>query len=481
MDQPQIHMRRHNSLPANRGSSSLLLRNVSNRFNPHVGTFRHAPPCAAVTRELKLTFTTSNKISTMSNYSSSNISKHFLTLNDSKSPYVGSFRHAPAYSNKSWLESALCELLFSHTHGQKGFGLSDLLMISGHLRGGSPYWRRQSDDNEGRHSSRSTSAVSSVLVKLACWVLFGEQPTKSSRIRNKSHSGSFTDFGRQDSVSDDSSMCTDSDDHSCCTTLSNGPPASSLQPSNQASTSTNLTLISSQAEAYYAHAMVSKETALTADISDEEAIANLDYTVSITQMDVVRMMRNASRHLDVESIVQLPVVTYQASLANGVEGDQLEQVVEKEEEAVEQLSSTGSFTSVADDSTATPEEMSWLLIRREEDGGSNKKNAAAVTTVANVQPKRSRETSDTDHICVICLEHFVAGDRLRVLPCHHSFHVGCIDRWLSGSSSFDDCITSGCPTCKKRPDMDETNVVDGSVPSWAFARIGNALATSQSG
>jgi len=42
--------------------------------------------------------------------------------------------------------------------------------------------------------------------------------------------------------------------------------------------------------------------------------------------------------------------------------------------------------------------------------------------------------------CTICLDSFVKGDRLRVLPCVHSFHVNCIDQWLKGH------IT--CPLCK---------------------------------
>ena len=97
--------------------------------------------------------------------------------------------------------------------------------------------------------------------------------------------------------------------------------------------------------------------------------------------------------------------------------------------------------------------------------------------------------SDIDEdTCVICLEHFVDGDRLRVLPCDHSFHVGCIDKWLSGSLSDEECFTSGCPTCKKHPVpiYEEEGVIaestsnDGSVPSWAFARLGGVLADSGS-
>ncbi|KAJ4810938.1 RING-H2 finger protein ATL78 [Rhynchospora pubera] len=44
--------------------------------------------------------------------------------------------------------------------------------------------------------------------------------------------------------------------------------------------------------------------------------------------------------------------------------------------------------------------------------------------------------------CTICLSEFKPGVHLRVLPvCHHGFHVGCIDKWLSTQST--------CPTCRR--------------------------------
>lgn len=42
--------------------------------------------------------------------------------------------------------------------------------------------------------------------------------------------------------------------------------------------------------------------------------------------------------------------------------------------------------------------------------------------------------------CTICMEEFTTGDVLRCLPCLHSYHVPCIDKWLSLSQS--------CPVCK---------------------------------
>ena len=43
--------------------------------------------------------------------------------------------------------------------------------------------------------------------------------------------------------------------------------------------------------------------------------------------------------------------------------------------------------------------------------------------------------------CTICLDEFVDGQNVRVLPnCSHVFHVGCIDKWFVSHSS--------CPNCR---------------------------------
>ncbi|XP_030544440.2 uncharacterized protein LOC115750953 [Rhodamnia argentea] len=43
--------------------------------------------------------------------------------------------------------------------------------------------------------------------------------------------------------------------------------------------------------------------------------------------------------------------------------------------------------------------------------------------------------------CYICLAEYEEGDKIRVLPCHHEYHVTCIDKWLKE-------IHGICPLCR---------------------------------
>jgi len=44
-----------------------------------------------------------------------------------------------------------------------------------------------------------------------------------------------------------------------------------------------------------------------------------------------------------------------------------------------------------------------------------------------------------DQKCSICLENFEPGNRIRTIPCLHTYHADCIDRWLATKAT--------CPVC----------------------------------
>ncbi|XP_016063267.1 PREDICTED: E3 ubiquitin-protein ligase RLIM-like [Miniopterus natalensis] len=50
--------------------------------------------------------------------------------------------------------------------------------------------------------------------------------------------------------------------------------------------------------------------------------------------------------------------------------------------------------------------------------------------------------SDTLKVCIICITEYTEGNKLRILPCCHEYHVHCIDRWLADNST--------CPICRRK-------------------------------
>ena len=433
------HLQRRTSLPPRlqRHATPLQRRStlrlpstghrLPNRSNPYVGWFRHAPDTSFL-QQCRL--------------SGKRIRFCTSSLADMKnSPYIGWFRHAPPSRlhlpkdklNKLDQEFTALFQRISKEHMKTG------PLVCGHLKGGAPgsHLARRIDHDEYQSFRRSLeasvestpSATVKVLTRLASWFLFPLAHDADSCGYRHSHdeklaAGSVLPHLFPSSIShaileedDSKSSSYDTDDDSSIDTIHLNELPEELDIS-----------VSSLAEAYYSH-QAEKEIDQSVYATEGEDGQRLDYV--ITQMDIARMARNASRHLDVASILSLPTITYQSD-----------------------SQSVGSPPAQQDTNPDDPG-WSWMIVH---DG-------------LNPDERAPPKEKDID-VCVICLEHFVDGDRLRVLPCDHSFHVGCIDRWLSGSHSFEDCYTSGCPTCKKRADPPS----DGSVPAWAFTRIGQSLA-----
>merc|ERR1719247_977552 len=96
--------------------------------------------------------------------------------------------------------------------------------------------------------------------------------------------------------------------------------------------------------------------------------------------------------------------------------------------------------------------------------------------------------------CAICLGGFAADDIVRQLPCGHTFHRSCCDKWLLGTRCRPTCFTKVCPVCKVNPQPQKTakatdtardnsrssssslSATTSRIPKQSFLAVGRALA-----
>ncbi|XWS17045.1 hypothetical protein CRYUN_Cryun33cG0034000 [Craigia yunnanensis] len=69
------------------------------------------------------------------------------------------------------------------------------------------------------------------------------------------------------------------------------------------------------------------------------------------------------------------------------------------------------------------------------------------------------EVGDAVEQCYICLAEYEEGDKIRVLPCQHEFHMSCVDKWLKE-------IHGVCPLCRGAVRQGvESSVSNSEIPS----------------
>ncbi|KAG1962604.1 RING finger protein [Pimephales promelas] len=98
-----------------------------------------------------------------------------------------------------------------------------------------------------------------------------------------------------------------------------------------------------------------------------------------------------------------------------------------------------SQTDLFDDSQGNNYEA--LLAFEEQQGAVVSKNTLTKAEIERLPIKTydpAHSAGKTD--CQICFSEYKAGERLRILPCLHDYHVKCIDRWLKENAT--------CPICR---------------------------------
>lgn len=83
--------------------------------------------------------------------------------------------------------------------------------------------------------------------------------------------------------------------------------------------------------------------------------------------------------------------------------------------------------NASEDPTCTPTEHGASGPNAE----ANKEGQSSIDSGNRNQPP----APDAGNSCPICADDFVMGQDLRLLPCNHTFHPGCVDPWLMNLSA----------------------------------------------